>query len=144
MNEIASWADSKGYHGKVAYFFEAGCKHQSVVNQVLGRIADSPSHMAKYRYGSHAFALKTDPLMGGLQAGDLLAWFIRRECEDADKLNTGRVARDRRRDFQALIGETIADLKVIVHKYKFFDYSVLSQHFKNECETAGIEAALWY
>jgi hypothetical protein len=65
--------------------------------------------------------------MRGLQAGDMLAWFTRRDKEDTDR----DPPRKRRKDFQALIGFTSSEMKQIEHRYKYFDALSLKEFFSD-------------
>ena len=80
---------------RVNYMFEAGHKHRSDADRIMGEIANNSRRMTDYRYAGHSFINKTDvPIV---QSADLLAWqtftdFKRRERGEGP-----------RRDYQALI-----------------------------------------
>jgi hypothetical protein len=65
---VESWAELKGFDGKIAYFFEAGHASQAESNRIMAESMDIPG----VRYASHAFAKKRE--MRPLQAADLLSW----------------------------------------------------------------------
>lgn len=66
------WAESSGFEGEIAYFFEAGDSHQTEANRMMGELFSSPTLRNFYRYAAHSFvpAEKAVPL----QCADLLAW----------------------------------------------------------------------
>lgn len=80
--------------------------------------------------------------MRGLQAADMLAYFSRREAEELGKILAGVTPRDRRKDFQALIGNTTAELKQIEHRFKYFDDESLKSFLSDDQNTDP--ALCWY
>lgn len=126
--EVGRWADRNNFNGKVAYFFEEGDGDQNEADHNLKRINLDTFIKLKCRYGSHTFIPKI--AMKGLQAGDSLAWFVRREAEDQEKHRVGGTPRNRRKDFQALIGNTEAELHQIEHRVKPFTTDSLREFFK--------------
>jgi hypothetical protein len=131
LAEIGRWAGESNFHGDIAYFFEAGNKFQSQANAGLQWASQEPPLRAHYHYSSHSFVCKKK--MRGFQAADLLAYFIRREGEDAESQMRKGQSRPRRRDFQALIGNTKEELKDIRHQIKFFDEGALKEMFSEFC-----------
>jgi hypothetical protein len=95
---VAQFADSRKHAGKIAYFFEAGYKHEGKANALMTRIFSHPHLKQVYKYGSHSFVDKNETT--GAQAADLLAWLMRKEFM---RLGTSKT---RRKDFDSL-----ADLK---------------------------------
>jgi hypothetical protein len=140
LAEIGSWAKRKNFNGKIHYFFEAGCSSQSDANLVLNKISDNAEFKSQYRYGAHDFIPKMQ--RRGLQAADMLAWFSRREAEDTGKILSGVRPRDRRKDFQALLGNTEAELKKIEHPFKYFDDESLKSFVSDDQNTDP--ALRWY
>jgi hypothetical protein len=69
---IKQRADAENYHGKIAYFFEAGQEHQEETDRLMRQYMDVPDSMEIFRYQSHTFIRKKDSTL--LQAADLLAW----------------------------------------------------------------------
>lgn len=69
---VGSWAQSVGYDGDIAYFFESGHESQGEANGVMNRIFSTPEIRKFHRYSSHSFADKKKMLP--LQAADLIAW----------------------------------------------------------------------
>lgn len=78
MTQVRRWADRTGFDGQIAYFFEAGHKHQNDANVFMTWLFDSDRIATKYRYASHAFVPKATP---GLHPADLLAWQWRLEMK---------------------------------------------------------------
>ncbi len=72
LRAIGEWADDHSYYGKIAYFFEAGAKHQRELADLLEKCSKDAKAAKVIRYGSHTFADKK--LVQPLQAADLLAW----------------------------------------------------------------------
>jgi hypothetical protein len=140
LAEIGSWAKRQNFNGKIHYFFEAGCSSQSDANAVLNKISNNEEFKRQYRYGSHDFIPKMQ--RRGLQAADMLAWFSRREAEDTGRLLSGVQTKGRRKDFQALIGNTNAELKTIGHLFKYFDDESLKSFVSDDQNTDP--ALRWY
>ena len=140
LAEIGLWARREKFEGKISYFFEAGCPSQKDANSVLNKISEKDEFKRQYRYGSHDFIPKMQ--RRGLQAADMLAWFSRREAEDRGKILSGVRPRDRRKDFQALIGNTNAELKRIKHFFKYFDDESLKSFVSDDQNTDP--ALRWY
>jgi len=69
---VQSWLGDSGVKGSVAYFFEAGHKHQGRANMMMKKIFAAPELKARYRYAGHAFVDKVQSRPA--QAADLLAW----------------------------------------------------------------------
>jgi hypothetical protein len=132
LAEMGKWAKENKLQREIAYFFEAGCEHQSEANARLNRISLEPKLKRQYRYASHSIVDKMR--MRGLQAADMLAWFLRRESEDRGASLAGRPKRERRKDFQALIGRTESEVKQIVHKSRHFDADTLKIHFRENSD----------
>jgi hypothetical protein len=101
MWDISKWADGNRFDGEVAYHF----------------------------YRSHTFIPKEKEV--GLQAGDLLAWFARREGEYIESLRFGGKNLPRRKDFQALLGNTESELREPEHRYKHLDAEALVTVFRD-------------
>lgn len=128
LGAIGRWAANNKLRGEVAYFFEAGCVSQSDANHDLNNISNLPRYRQMYRYGSHTFVDKIK--MRGLQAADLLAYFCRREAEELGRILTeGKPLRNRRKDFQALIGNTPKELRALKHIFQYFDDETLKEFF---------------
>lgn len=87
---VESWAEKHAYGGKIAYYFEAGHKHQSEANKVLTETVDLP----EFRYASHNFVEKK--FNGAIQSADLLAW-------QAAKFRKDYLVRPPRQDFFSLV-----------------------------------------
>lgn len=66
------WAEENNYQGAIAYFFEAGHRHQSEANGLMDLLAKEPSLKLQYHYESHAFILKRKN--AAIQCADILAW----------------------------------------------------------------------
>jgi len=96
LTAIRSWVRESGFDGEIAYFFEAGHRHQSEAGRIMERVFRESRLRADYRYSAHAFAdkAKTRPL----QAADLLAW---QWHTDARRKRAG--VRVTRKDLQALV-----------------------------------------
>ncbi len=92
--------------------------------------------MRHYRYSSHTFIAKHK--MVGLQAGDTLAWLARKEAEEEEKSAGGLPSRQRRRDFQALIGTTEEELLKPRHSYRHFDADILKADFSKNADPSMI------
>jgi hypothetical protein len=140
LAEIGLWCDRNNFNGKIAYFFEAGCPSQKDANAILDKISRNPEFVRRYRYGSHGFIPKMR--MRGLQAGDMLAWFSRREAEEVGKILEGVRPRDRRKDFQALLGNTDDELKEIEHRFKYFEDESLKSFLSDDQNTDPV--LRWY
>jgi hypothetical protein len=72
LSGVVAWADKYSYSGEIAYFFEAGHKHQSQTNKAIKMVKARDSTSDYLHYLSHTFAGKRDVLP--LQAADLLAY----------------------------------------------------------------------
>lgn len=97
VSMVRGWIERTGFDGKIAYFFEAGHRHQTEANRLMNGIpAGGPVRMAKYCYLSHTFIDKTEA--PPLQAADMLAWqhchYHVRRLKGHDRI---------RADFEALI-----------------------------------------
>ena len=77
LAEIGRWADDVGFGGSITYMFESGNDDQSRAGASLNWASKQPILRAHYRYESHGFVNKGKAR--GLEAADLLAYFIRRE-----------------------------------------------------------------
>lgn len=78
MSQVRRWADRTRFSGKIAYFFEAGHKHQQDANAFMAWLFESERIASKFHYGGHAFLPKATP---ALQPADLLAWQWRLEAK---------------------------------------------------------------
>ena len=58
FHAVKVWGDTRGYRGKIAYFFESGAASQSAANNIMALRAASPKRRKEYRYQSHSFLLK--------------------------------------------------------------------------------------
>lgn len=91
------WAQTTGYDGRIAYFFESGHRHASEANQYMNMIAEYGPEVVDFMYYyAHAFLDKRNALP--LQAADMLAWFHRNHLIRARKGHTKP-----RKDFLALV-----------------------------------------
>jgi hypothetical protein len=72
LTGIKSWVMRNGFHGEVAYFFEAGHASQPQANALMKRIFDNPTLRSAYCYANHSFVdkIKVRPV----QTADILAW----------------------------------------------------------------------
>lgn len=136
--EVGKWADRNNFNGKIAYFFEAGNAEESETQRNLEKIQFDSFIKQRCRYGSHSFIGKRERT--GLQAADTLAWFNRREAEDDERVRVGTARRDRRKDFQALIGLTEAELGVIEHRFLHFTPDSLQDFFREN----SLPETRWY
>ena len=97
VNQIAMFAMTNNYQGRLVYFFEAGHESANEANRYLNAI---PAHGAGWinatRYGGHAFIDKRVALP--LQTADMLAWQTRHYFE---RLAVGHSTP--RKDFVALV-----------------------------------------
>jgi len=141
LAEIGKWCDRNSFNGDIAYFFEAGCTDQIEANRIMNNVSLVPDLMRQYRFHSHSFVRKGK--LRGIEAADMLTWFIRRQGEDEENKRRGRPSRvERRKDFQALIGRTELELRGIEHRYKFFDEASLQGHFSEPINADP--AQRWY
>lgn len=141
LAEIGRWCDRHAFTGDISYFFEAGCADQIEANRIMNNISLVPDLMSRYRFHSHTFVKKGK--LRGLEAADMLAWFIRRQGEDEEDRRRSRPFRtERRKDFQALIGRSEVELREIEHRYKFFDEESLRAHFSEPINADP--AQRWY
>jgi hypothetical protein len=130
LGAVGRWAKENKLRGEVAYFFEAGCPSQSEANRDLNRISGVPALKRMYRYGSHSFVPKAK--MRGLQAADLLAYFCRREADELGRILADQPPlRNRRKDFQALIGTSKKELSELKHIFQYFDDESLKELFSH-------------
>lgn len=83
FNSVKEWGDRRRFHGKIAYFFEAGAKNQRTANELMAAKAASERGQAWYRYQSHTFLQKEHSTP--LQAADVLAWHYRDHCMRAER-----------------------------------------------------------
>jgi hypothetical protein len=97
MAQVRKWADRTHFNGDIAYFFEAGHKHQKDANSFMTWMFESPRVAAKFRYAGHTFLAKPTP---ALHPADLLAWQWRLEAKRALDPNRKHPPR---RDLQALV-----------------------------------------
>lgn len=88
------WAHQKDFHGRFAYFFEAGHDSQSQAGSVMQMVAKNEKGKDAAQYLSHTFIGKEQA--AALQAADLLAWLSRNALE---KREAGKYPR---KDFLAL------------------------------------------
>jgi hypothetical protein len=140
LQAICDWAKEHPFKGEIVYNFESGCKDQSDANRDLNMIASKPEFSERYRYGGHSFYPKRK--FKGLQSADLFAYFCRREADEVGEILLGKFPKDRRKDFQALIGSTEDELKEIPHRFKFFD-DLSMKRFFNQDENSD-PAMRWY
>jgi hypothetical protein len=103
---VRIWAEKNRFGGRIAYFFEAGHKHQTEANGVMNRIFNDADFRQRYRYASHAFVPKE--YNRPVQTADILAWH---HVQDFRRYLDGR---PRRRDFEALL-EGQQDQYSVVH-----------------------------
>jgi len=99
MIQVRKWAEETGFNGQIAYFFEAGHKHQGDANAFMSWMFDSDAIVAKHQYAGHAFVPKATP---ALHPADLLAWQWRLETKRRREPNRSRATRA---DFLALVRE---------------------------------------
>lgn len=134
---VREWAIRTGFTGKIAYYFEAGHKHQTEANGVMNRIFKDDDFRRRYRYGSHAFVPKETNRP--VQTADVLAWH---HVQDYRRYLEGR---DRRKDFAALL-EGQENRYAILHARKeLFEglpevaalRDLIHQHRKREGENEG-------
>lgn len=83
MMQGRKWAHDNQFTGEIAYFFEAGHKHQTQANHIMKDIFSVPELRSHYRYGAHAFVPKEKS--GALQCGDILAWQWLKNVKDRRK-----------------------------------------------------------
>lgn len=107
---VRNWAQSIGYDGRIAYFFESGHRHAREANQYMNMIAEYGPEVAGFMYyQAHAFLDKRNALP--LQAADLLAWLHRNHLmklrEDRRKPRADLLALVRPRD---IAGEVSREL----------------------------------
>ena len=140
LQAICNWAKENPFKGEIVYNFEAGCKDQSDANRDLNMIASKPEFSERYRYGGHGFYPKRK--FKGLQSADLFAYFCRREAEETGQILLGNFPKARRKDFQALIGNTEDEIKEISHRFKFFDDESMKRFF-NQGDNSD-PAMRWY
>ena len=95
FHAVEEWADENDFQGQIAYFFEAGHKHQRQASFIMDQVARVPGMSEKFRYAGHSFVPKER--LYGLQAADLFAWHLY-----TDHRHQAEV-RPRRRDFDALL-----------------------------------------
>lgn len=130
LQAMSQWTVEHPFTGEIVYNFEAGCKDQADANRDLNEIAKRPEFASRYRYGGHGFYPKRK--FKGLQSADLLAYFCRREAQEQKTILSGDVPRNRRKDFQALIGFTENELRIIPHKFKYFHEEALKAFFSQD------------
>jgi hypothetical protein len=97
--------DERNFTGKVAYFFESGCQHQSQANAILKEIAAIDDERRAFRYLSHSFVDKIEARP--VQTGDILSW---QTATDQKRLSSGK---RRRADFSALTNGTATCGRII-------------------------------
>jgi hypothetical protein len=95
LSIIHEWIVRNQFGGKIAYFFEAGHKHQLQANAVMNQIFLDRDRRATYRYAAHSFVEKQ--CARPIQAADILAW---QHAADVKKILESK---KRRADFAALI-----------------------------------------
>jgi hypothetical protein len=102
---VYKWAESTGYNGDIAYFYEAGAHGQGKVSNAMLKISKDLIAKINFRLGSYTLIEKDSA--AALQCADLLAWHWythNRRKQQGDKI---------RKDFKSLI-----ELKnVDVHHY---------------------------
>lgn len=96
LSHVRAWIEKTKFKGQVAYFFEAGHKHQTQANGIMNDIFADPQLRDHFHYAAHAFADKKQ--VRPLQAADLLAWQFH---TDGKRKRAGR--RDSRKDLIALV-----------------------------------------
>lgn len=69
---VQEWADENNYQGEIAYFFEAGHKHQTESNRFMELVFKEPPLCKMFRYARHSFVPKSKG--APIQAADILAW----------------------------------------------------------------------
>jgi hypothetical protein len=92
---VRHWLDVTKWEHDVAYFFEAGHKHQGEANRIMDLAFRDPAARAQLHHAGHAFVdKKKSP---AIQAADLFAWQLATDHK--------RRMRDlgRRKDFEALL-----------------------------------------
>lgn len=72
MISVQNWAEETNYGGEIAYFFEAGHKHQIEANRFMDRVFREPLLRDRFRYAGHAFVPKVSS--GAIQCADIIAW----------------------------------------------------------------------
>lgn len=90
------WSEINDPNALIAYFFEAGARHQGDAALVLNNLSKTPSRVIEFRYAGHGFLLKERSMP--TQAADMLAWHSSKNIMRADAgLNFPRG------DFKALL-----------------------------------------
>jgi hypothetical protein len=102
LGEVHKWAARTGYQGHVAYFFEAGHRHQREANERMHNIARDAKKRADFLYGSHTFVDKRHARP--CDAADYLAWHINRFMRAMSALAVIGGRPKMRRDLLALLG----------------------------------------
>lgn len=109
---VRKWAENTGFDGRVAYFFEAGHKHQRQANGVMNRIFKDERFRSQYRYGSHAFVPKETNRP--VQAADILAWH---HVQDYKRYISGR---PRRKDLDELLRDQMDRYRIVHGRKEIF------------------------
>lgn len=98
LSGVSAWAKSNSYLGDIAYFFEAGDKHQRATSAAIQELGEHPLGKGGFRYHSHAFIPKLGN--GPLQAADFLAYEWYREIV---RINDPANQRPSRKSFDGLL-----------------------------------------
>ena len=99
---IGHWANKRGYHGPIAYFFEAGDDDQTDVDNRFLALSRKPTQKKHIRYHSHSFVEKGGAR--GLEAADYFAWqWNKFDAETMTPFSEYRKHRDMRKDLRALV-----------------------------------------
>jgi Protein of unknown function (DUF3800) len=111
IRAVNTWAEKRGYNGRLAYFFESGHDSQSEANRFLSA---PPANGDGYNFAGHAFMRKADA--PPLQAADFLAWHARKY--HVDLIQKGK--RSYRKDFSALLRQ--GDFNIVLNENVMNEY----------------------
>ena len=110
---VRAWADRVKFNGKIAYFFEAGHRHQTSANAVMNYIFKQSNFRDNYRYGTHAFVPKESNRP--VQTADILAWH---HTQNVKRMMDGR---PRRKDFEEILRGQEDQYRIIHARKELFD-----------------------
>lgn len=105
LSAIYGWIMGRNFDGEIAYFFEAGHKHDGEADAIMRRIFKAPNLRSEYRYASHSFVQKEK--VRPIQTADILAW---QHATDVKKILAAKV---RRKDYIALIEGQSVEMKFV-------------------------------
>ncbi len=102
---VAQWARKQSI-SSIAYFFEAGNRHEAEANEFMRAIGDSPYFRERFGRTSYTFADKGS--VRALEAADLFAWELAKQVsEGRERGSIVELSRNRKDFVLPLTGQTL-------------------------------------